>query len=76
MQATEEFASGMYLRKPEGGSGEQIKRVASRSIAILFPGLGEKAGYMNTVAAKCVDVLRVCESFDSFCIFSEIESDQ
>lgn len=31
---------------------------------------------MNTVAAKYVDVLRVCESFDSFCIFSEIESDQ
>lgn len=76
MQEREEFASGMYLRKPGGGSGEQIKRLASRSMDILFPGLGEKAGYMNTVAAKCVDVLRVCESFDSFCIFSDIGSDQ
>lgn len=57
-------------------SSEQIKRIASRSIDILFPGLREKAGYMNTVAAKCVDVLRVCESFDSFCILSEIGGDE
>lgn len=29
-------------------------------------GIGEKAGYMNMVASKWVEVVRTCEDFDSF----------
>lgn len=54
------------------GSSEQIARIASRSRNILLIGLEEKAGYMNTVTTKWVDVPRACEYFEFLKILSEM----